>query len=953
MLSLLFLFRPGTVASAGEPGTADLEFFETTIRPLLHDRCVECHGPKVQKGKLRLDIRAGAFSGGESGPAVEPGKPEESLLLSAVRHEDGLRMPPKSRLSAEAITALSDWISKGAAWPAERTVEEQTPPSGFDLDDRAGHWSFQPVRPSPIPPVRDASWPLSPIDRFLLAGLEDKNLRPAPDVNRRAWLRRAAFDLTGLPPTPAEIAAFLADRSPDAFERAADRLLASPQFGERQARHWLDLVRWAETYGHEFDYDILDVWRYRDYVIRAINADLPYDQFLIEQLAGDLLPLPRRDPATGLNESALGTAFWTLGEGVHSPVDLLDEQMRRIENQVDVFGKATLGLTIACARCHDHKFDAIRQADYYAIAGHLRSSRLVRAVLDPPERFAPAAAELDRLRLAVSDHLEAPRPASAQRLEPSPFAFFSGDSEGWTTTGPAFPAQPTREGEPRLVLDAHPARLERWPAGWMHSGLVSNRLVGVLRSPTFTISAKHVHIRAAGRDGLLRLVVDGFDKIRSPIYGGLSHHVNSEAPAWVSIDVSMWDGHRGYLEVADGAVVDYTGSHSVSPSGLGWIALDEVVLSDAQAPPTPGPGPTSTPIPTDNPALADAIAQAIAVESTLPAPNLALTLADGTPEDSPLEIRGNPHNLGETIPRRFLEVLGGASGSPAPNGSGRLALAEQVVDPGNPLTARVIANRVWARHFGVGLVSTPDDFGAMGRPPSHPELLDWLADWFIREGWSLKRLHRLIVTSRVYRMDSVPADSATEAADPDNALLHRMPLRRLEAEAIRDAMLAVSGRLDAHVGGPSVPPHLTPFMDGRGRPDHSGPLDGDGRRTLYMNIRRNFLPPFLLAFDYPIPTTTIGRRSLSNVPAQALALQNDPMVVALAQEFAFHAAREAQNEDDRITWMFEKALGRPPSDAERHAITVFLDARPHPPSVSDWAELAQTLFNTKEFIYIK
>jgi mono/diheme cytochrome c family protein len=941
-------------APADEPTAADLEFFEKSVRPVLHARCVECHGPKVQKGGLRLDTRAGALAGGESGPAVEPGKPDESLLVAAIGHDDAPRMPPKSKLPAAEIAALTAWVARGAPWPAEAAASgAAVAKPEFNLDERARHWSFQPVRPGPVPPVRDASWPRTPIDHFLLAAIEAKALRPAPDADRRAWLRRVTFDLTGLPPTLADVNAFLNNTNADAPERVVDRLLASPHYGERQARHWLDLVRWAETFGHEFDYDIADAWRYRDYAVRAFNADLPYDRFLVEAIAGDLLPEPRRDPATGRNESALGTAFWTLGEGTHSPVDLPDEQVRRIENQIDVFGKAVLGLTVACARCHDHKFDPIRQADYYALSGYLKSSRLVRTILDPPATFDGPRAELDRLREAISGRIPEHDFAPSSPPSSPAFATFDAGLDGWTAYGPAFRDRPTRAGEPRLVLDSAPPRLERWPAGWMHSGLASRRLVGVLRSPTFTIDADAIHLRLAGRNGHVRLVVDGFDKIRSPIYGGLTREVQNEAPHWVTLDVAMWRGHRAYLEIADGAIVDYTGGRTAAPPGDGWIALDEVVRADGPAPRDARPEPVAVAILAGDPAIADAIARARAIEAAIPTPTFAPGLADGTPEDDAIHVRGNPRNLGAPAPRRFLEVIAGAAGSPDPAGSGRLALAQGVTDPANPLVARVIVNRVWAQHFGVGLVPTPDDLGAMGRPPSHPELLDWLADWFVREGWSLKKLHRLIVTSRAYGMDSVPADPAAEAADPENVLLHRMPLRRQEAEALRDAMLAVSGRLDPRLGGPSVPPHLTPFMDGRGRPDRSGPLDGDGRRTLYTNLRRNFVPPFLLAFDYPVPATTIGRRGVSNVPAQALALQNDPLVVELAGAFAVRAANEAGDPDARVAWMFETALGRPPTGAERAAVAAFFASRPRPPALDDWSELAHTLFNAKEFLHVR
>ena len=371
----LLLVAPAVAApssKAADDDTAGLEFFEAKVRPLLVNRCQSCHGGGKAKGGLRLDTRATALGGGDTGPALVPGKPDESLLVEAIRYGEALQMPPKSKLPAEEIAVLTRWVEQGAPWPVGR---ESAPPGTvkpFNLRERAGHWSLQPVQDPAPPEVKDQAWPLNPVDRFLLAKLEAKGLKPAAEAEKPTLIRRLTFDLIGLPPKPEEVEAFVADASPDAYETLVERLLASPHYGERWGRHWLDLVRFAETSGHEFDYDIPLAYRYRDYVIRAFNADLPYDQFVVEQLAGDLLPEPRRDPSTGTNESILGTGSYRFHEGVHSPVDLREDGAAKFDSQIDVLSKAFLGLTIACARCHDHKFDAITTRDYYALNGYAR-----------------------------------------------------------------------------------------------------------------------------------------------------------------------------------------------------------------------------------------------------------------------------------------------------------------------------------------------------------------------------------------------------------------------------------------------------------------------------------------------------------------------------------------------------------------------------------------------------
>lgn len=1047
---------------------ADVEFFEKKVRPLLAARCQECHGPEQQKGNLRLDARSSLLQGGDTAPAIVPGKPDESLLVDAIRYGDIYQMPPDSRLPAEEVETLVEWVRRGAPWGAETAPAGPVAKDEFDLPARSQHWCFQPLSDATPPAVRAADWLRTPVDRFILARLEAAGLSPAPEADKRTLLRRLTFDLTGLPPTPAELERFLADESPAAYAMLVERLLASPRYGERWARHWLDLVRYAETHGHEFDFEIPNAYRYRDYVIRALNADLPFDEFVVEHVAGDLLQAPRRHPRTGFNESIIGTGWFFFGEAKHSPVDVRGDEADRIDNQIDVFAKTFLGLTVSCARCHDHKFDAISTRDYYALAGYLQSSRYQQAMIDPPASRAGAISQLRELRERLADDYRQYARAEllpglsrlAERMTSGEFAAgdkarkriddvlhpwavlvgqpdvataeTSGESfstqrielaarlreadqaadesivfadfqaapsfDLWRTAGEAFGTRPGRPLEWALVdgPDGLPAQL--LTAGAAHSGLLATKLQGALRSPTFEITEPNVWYRVYGNGGRVRLVVDGLQLIRNPIYGGLEFKPKQLEPYWHKMDVSKWIGHKAYVELLD--------------DGDGYLALEKVNFS-AGGPPAPRPNRLvaetladasltsksrlatayaaagrhalsawlDTPDGTDahdadgaalirailvgplHPNGPEALTQAASetplalarrrseLESALEPPRRAPALADGSAENERVFIRGNHKTLGGEVERRFLEVLGGTAHAAPDDGSGRLSLARQLV--ANPLLPRVVVNRLWHHHFGTGIVRTPDDFGVMGQPPTHPQLLDYLAHQLIRSDWSLKHLHRQIVLSAAYRMSSRPRPKA-DLADPENKLWHRRDVRRLEAESIRDAILAVSTRADTTMYGPGVMPHLTEFMAGRGRPGKSGPLDGNGRRSIYQAVRRNFLPPMFLAFDYPTPFTTIGRRGVSNVPAQALAMMNNPFVLGQARHWADALLADGSASGaDRVRTMYLTALSRLPADAELAAAIEFVDATAAESDQEQaWTELAHVLFNVKEFIFI-
>ncbi|MBX3747820.1 MAG: PSD1 domain-containing protein [Verrucomicrobiae bacterium] len=989
-------------AAAGELG---LERFERRIRPALIEHCFDCHSaeaPRV-RGGLRVDSLEGLLRGGETGPAIVPGDPERSSLWQALTYEDpDLQMPPKSRLPDEVIEDFRVWLAEGAPWPEGLAGAGggEAGPAGFDLAGRReAHWAWHPVRRPEVPEVSDPEWAGGEIDRFVLARLEAEGLKPGPAASRPVLIRRATWMLTGLPPTPEEVEAFVGDGEEGAFARVVDRLLASPHYGERWARHWLDKVRYAETMGHEFDYPILGAWRYRDYVVRAFHSDLPYERFVREQIAGDLLPDPRWLEGEGINESAVGTLQYWFCQQVHSPVDVRNHQIEVVDNQIDVVTKAFLGMTVSCARCHDHKFDAISARDYFALAGILGSSRYAVGAVDDPAGRVRLAGEMvkarEALRRALADGLlETWAGGEAAGVDVAA-GVAAGvlvregetrwDGEGWMGDGEAFTADGEVAGQPRLEGDGA-VRLVR--PGWRDSGSLSRRFQGRLTSTTRVLDRDFVHVRMAGSGARFGVVIEGFTLIRAPIYGSLRRAVNREEPHWVTVDVSAWKGRRAYLEFSDLGVGDPASELGGGTAGAeGWLAVGEVVLSPHREPPGTGvwTGPTDggavlrllrrwrdapgtlsegevgwieEVLGAKRPEFPEGWKEAWdRLESGVTAPVLAGVMSDGTGWDEALLIRGNHRTPGDTVPRGFLEALAVGPGREAyGEGSGRLALAEALTDGENPLTWRVMANWVWAHLMGRGLVASVDNFGVLGEAPSHPELLDWLADTFRSEGGSVKRLVRRIVLSRAWQAGSGVTDPAAEEADPDNRWWHRAHVRRLEGEAIRDGMLALSGRLDRSLGGPPVPVHLTPFMEGRGRPGRSGPLDGEGRRSLYLEVRRNFPSPFLLVFDTPVPATTVGWRSVSNVPAQALALMNDPMVVEEARRWADRLAREvAGGWEARVDRAYREAYGRSP-DAEEWALAREYLAGGLEDSGEDgttaWGEFCHALWVAKEFQFI-
>ncbi|WP_231754286.1 PSD1 and planctomycete cytochrome C domain-containing protein [Caulifigura coniformis] len=1017
-----------------------LEFFEKKVRPLLVSHCYECHSVKSKslKAGLRVDSRSALLKGGDSGAAISSDQPDQSLLLEAVRYE-AYEMPPKGKLPAADIAILERWVKMGAPWPEEPEPVADASPPPFDLEARkASHWCWQPVRRPELPAVQDAAWVRDDIDRFILAKLEERGFQPAPTVDRRVLIRRLSFDLIGLPPTPGEVDEFVSDPASNAVEKVVDRLLESPHFGERWGRHWLDLVRYAESRGHEFDNDTPNAWQYRDYVIRALNADVPYDQFVKEHIAGDLLDPPRLHPEKKFNESILGTGFWHLGEWVHSPVDIRKDETDRFDNMLDVMSKAFLGVTVACARCHDHKFDAISQKDYYALSGFLQGSDYRQVPFEALEHNKWLAGEVAKVDAEANRRIwQALGRKRLKAIEQGPVGggvgwdesrggipwddpgplpprirvlvdYRDGSSDGFQQDGAVYGQRPALPGEVILREGSRGQLMTEYVrAGYAHSHPVwktadypiasspnqKGRLESLsrngrtLRSRTFDLQSGEVNCRVRG-SGAIVACVDSHRLIAGPLHGETVINVlgDSDEWRWIPVNLARYVGHRVHLEFTPsvGQSLDvqlaiegsppepvlYVNSQSISQEQLkrivqAWADGEPVKAEDRQAaivfgaqtfwdasrPESVVPSEASLSIVAERLRWAEEIAevrQGISSHASL-----APAMLDGSGEDDRLLIRGNSSTPGDAVRRRFLEVIDGPKAMTIPAGSGRRELAEHITDPANPLTSRVVVNRLWHHLLGRGIVPTVDDFGVLGQRPTHPELLDYLATEFQKDGQSLKRMIRRIVLSQTYRM-SGDTDPKTVEADPKNDLWHHRPPKRLEGEVIRDALLAVSGRLDRTPFGPSVKVHLTSFMEGRGRPSQSGPMDGENRRSIYLEVRRNFLSPFMLTFDTPNPFSTMGRRNSSNVPAQALILMNDPFVRDCAESWARRAIQEGPADpNERIAWFCRTAFGRQPTEPELQLVREYLSsAGDTDTDLAKWTDIAHAIINMKEFVFV-
>jgi hypothetical protein len=1013
-------------ATAGAPDARGVEFFEKKIRPVLVEHCYQCHSAAAQKNKklrsgLLLDSRAGILKGGDSGPALVPGKVNEGHLLAALRYAGDVKMPPNGRLPDEIVADFKRWVEMGLPDPRQG-VAPAAAKTVIDPEQGRQYWAFRPLVAAEPRQVPGDTWSRNPVDRFIMAGLKQKGLAPNPPVDRVKLIRRAYYDLWGLPPTPAEVDAFVSDAAPDAYEKLVDRLLDSPHYGERWARHWLDVVRYAESGGYEFDKDRPGAYHYRDFVIRALNQDLPYDEFVRLQLAGDHLQ-------PGDYSAAAATGFLVAGPFPGQTTAKTRELIRynHLDDMVSTLGTSLLGLSLGCARCHDHKYDPLPQQDYYRLVATLGRTDSADLQLDP---------EPDATRRSRADFAQAHAPFVARR-EQFEQDVMPGRAQAWwaKNQGKAAPTwrilDPTdvqgasvkRPGDGSVLVPGKVSKNEVYTVVTRteQKGITALRLEA-LADPSLPRSGPGRG--AAGEFLLTELSLTATplnDPQAKPVAVKLrAAHASSEAkgrPLKATLDADKKSGWapaeagkdalaifeiEGEVGFAGGTVLTLTLKFEGDGAALGRFRT----AFTTAARPVPADAPAALQhtwelltaldreggkVTAKNRAAVSRWFRAFDAETEKvlgaeeaharrePQPALATVFAaaSGRGGDVFFLTRGEVERKTGKAEPGFLQVLMNApdkdrhwlgSGGSAPTatpvaGKGprevkkaaplmapsagspipgpRVGLAEWITDPdagAGPLLARVIVNRLWQHHLGRGIVATPNDFGVQGEPPTHPELLDWLAADFIRGGWKLKRLHKLIMTSAVYQQGG-ELNPAAQDIDPQNKLWWRRPPRRLEAEAIRDAVLAVGGSLDRTLYGP-------------------GSLDAaSARRSVYLKVKRSQLVPMLQMFDAPEAIQSIGERSTTTVATQSLALMNAPVVRAQAEKLARRARPQGGEVGPAIAEAYRIALGRRPSEAEQERMTAFVRRQAESYGAPQGQERAMTdfcqiLLCLNEFIYI-
>lgn len=897
------------------------EFFESRIRPVLAANCVRCHSGGKPAGGLNLSTVEGIARGGDSGPLFSRAQPETSKLLDVISYHGRLKMPPTGKLKDSEIALLTEWVKAGASLP--EGVAAVAPAGGvrrkeFSKGQREW-WSFRPVKDPRVPAVKNAQWVKNPIDAFILAKLEEKGLTPAPPADKLTLLRRVSYDLTGLPPTPQEIREFLADESPQAFEKVVERLLASPRYGERWGRHWLDVARYADSTGADEDHRYPHAWRYRDYVIEAFNQDLPYDRFIVEQIAGDLLPAPDG----GVNRRGIiATGFISLGPRLIAEQDKVKMLYDFIDEQIDVTSRAFLGLTIACARCHDHKFDPILTADYYALAGIFASTKSFK-----------------KIEGTVSQMYFAPLVSRAEY-------------EQWERH---MDRVALKKAEIQILKEKES---NRWAAP--HQARIADYMIAAWRACRLGASEAQLAAEMQLDAGMLRKWVEYLqpaDEVRP--------HLNK----WFAAT------QENYEQVAREYAAEF------GQSAQAWAERLEKWNKKVAEAAAKGEGPPERPriregenrfyvdvrlraggplfIPPKREAeffTAEGVAELARREKELqaleeaapPEPDMACAVTEGEPVTQKVFIRGDYANPGEVVPKRLPLILAGESQKPIERGSGRLELARWIASADNPLTARVMVNRIWQWHFGEGLMRTPSNWGLLGDKPSHPELLDWLARRFVDNGWSIKAMHRLILLSNTYQMSSQITKEKAEA-DPDNRLLSRFSRRRLDVEEIRDAMLAMDGTLDYTMGGTLQKGTGTDGENSEQRKSIDPAVTK--RRTVYLPLRRSNLPTLLNLFDFGDATTTSEGRSRTNVAPQALFMMNSAFVDERAGQIAANLAKEYSDPRERLRAAYLLVYNRPPREEEAAAALEYV-GKAEQKLKDGWRSLCRILLASNEFIYV-
>ncbi len=926
----LIIALPAGIAQAAPAADADkMAFFEKTIRPILINRCYECHSTESgkSKGSLLLDSRDAMLKGGDNGPVLIAGNPDKSLIIESVRyHNQDMQMPPKGALAAAEVKALEEWVKMGAPDPREAVAAKggAGAPRVIDIAEGSKHWAFRPIAKPKVPAVDAAN----PIDSFILEKLAEKGLSLAPAADKRTLIRRATFDLTGLPPTPAEVDAFLADTAPDAFAKLVDRLLRSPQYGEKWGRHWLDVARYSDSNGLDENIALGTAWRYRDYVVRALNKDKPFDQFLTEQLAGDLLDsadVPTR------HERMTATAFLNLGAKVLAEPDKEKLTMDVVDEQIDVMGRAFMGLTLGCVRCHDHKFDPIPTTDYYALAAIFKStqsfavdrigalSTAYEAPLGSFDDFAAVKSSeriLKEQRSAVSKAEGAANAALRKEAREHAVDYLMAAAE--------LPATPTLSGvEP--VAKKHGLRAHI---------LLNCRVYLAANENLPVFKPWHEAVRGSGSAAKTRehftALFAAAEKVKPVAVKKDSKDKQEEASPEQQARAAL-DNNAGFLALPPEPMVLYTKEVAETVRSL----KDTMMSTESNLPDLPT--------------------------------TLAVSESPKILQELKVHIRGNHLALGKPVTRGFIQVVQGPVKPPKtfPAGqSGRLELARWLTNPEHPLTSRVIANRLWSWHFNQGIVPTTDNFGLLGQAASHPELLDWLARWFTTNGWSMKDMHRLIMSSRTYQQSSVATAEGLDKAfnqDPENRLLWRFPVRRLEAEEIRDSLLHVGGTLDSTIGGKTIPRRNREFVFNHTSKDLT--TYGSMRRTLYMPIIRNNLYDLLQQFDHPDPATSTGLRNSSVVSPQALLLMNSELAKGAAASFARRVGKAGGDTSERLRFAYRMAYAREATAEDLRRARDFLTATEASLSSTQqdagrreaqtWTLLCQALMMSNEFIYLR
>ncbi|WP_168164109.1 PSD1 and planctomycete cytochrome C domain-containing protein [Pirellula sp. SH-Sr6A] len=890
---------------------AQTEFFEKRIRPILESHCMECHTEAEKSGGLSLTHRGSLLQGGDTGPAIELQEPSQSLLLKAVRYQDeSLKMPPNGKLSDQEIAWLEEWVGQKAPDPRpEPNDAPATPLEGMSIEEGREFWSFRPINPPHISSLSSehldvANAPTTPIDLFIERKWAEAGLTPAPEASRHVWLRRVTQDLTGLPPSASEIIEFEQDDAPDAYEKVVDRLLNSPQYGVHWGRHWLDTVRYADSNGLDENLAFGNAWRFRDYVIHSFNANKPFHRFIKEHLAGDLL-----DDASV--ESQTGTGFLVLGAKVLAEPDREKLSVDTIDEQIDTVGKVFLGLTFGCARCHDHKFDPVKQEDYYSLAAIFQSTRTFADSNTGAIRHwneISIASDEERKEIAELNKEVAAKQAAYNKAKSSAM-------------------EELRQNTRAKVLDYLSASMELKPDCTLSQCVPLAEKYSL--HPRVLLNCRLYLARFA--DGELFRVWD--DCYQRQARDEMLNHYR------VLFDPKS-DQPEESKKAAAAALANPTGFLAVP-------AKFEHALTEAQI--------------QEINRLAE---EARLFESAAKDEAAVMGVRDARVTDEmPIHIRGNYLSRGRLVSRSFPKVLLGEREKPIfhRQQSGRLELAEWLVDPRHPLTSRVVVNRLWGWHFGRGIVSTTENFGLLGEKPTHPELLDFLARDFLESGWSMKEFHRMVVLSRTYRMDSShPQEKEMAEKDPENRLLWKFPMRRLTAEEIRDGILFQLGELDLQLDGKTVPLRNRQFVFDHTSIDHT--KYDMHRRTAYFPIIRNNLAPILQQFDFPDPTMPTGARNTTSVAPQSLLLMNAPWILEASRRAAVRLLDREPSDSARLHAAFQSSLGRSPTERETGIFSNFLHAdwhtatgetEPRDREAMIWSLVLQNLAISNEFFYVR